>query len=176
MVPHTTSALFFLMDPWTHRRPLWFAYGPMFARRRGLVIAPGLLPRWRAWPFRAAGIPSSEGGRSRNRRQPQEVSRDAPDHSLIAARRPERSKPRECAQEWGFRGESGTPNWALWTIHSGVPLMRQMTPHEVRRPIRTKFFFGSNFHSAGDMSPPRLAPPAPSPVGSRSFCGGEILL
>jgi hypothetical protein len=29
---------------------LSFAYGPMFARRRGPVIAPGLRHGWRAWP------------------------------------------------------------------------------------------------------------------------------
>jgi hypothetical protein len=31
------------MDPWRRIVRLSFAYGPMFARRRGLVIAPGLL-------------------------------------------------------------------------------------------------------------------------------------
>jgi hypothetical protein len=42
LVPHTTSALFFPMDPYAPiASRLSFPYGSMFARRRGLVIAPG---------------------------------------------------------------------------------------------------------------------------------------
>ena len=41
-----------------------------------------------------------------------------------------------------------------------------MTRHEVR-PIRlVKILAGRVLYSAGDMSPPRFGPPAPSPVGS----------
>ena len=58
----------------THDVRLGFAHGPTFERRRGLVIAPGVAPRWRAWPSKAP-LPKQRHYRNPARKSSGESSR-----------------------------------------------------------------------------------------------------